>query len=502
MDSRQHSYSVLLGFNFAYHIEERRSNTKKVAANQIKSAMQPPQLQYRRGGGTSLSAYTQPTIILGTAAIVGISIVCVRWLSSTNPSEEERIKANRRKYAWMPWWWPIIAMQRWNKQKKNTTSATTENQFEHKGSCQCGSITFVIRGPKHLHALHSLPGKNMHYPKYIPTFANNFQLIRGEQHMRFYYEGDTTTTTVNDNDDNSSVTFEEQQQNSGDDHTTTSNQAQKAQVFCGNCGVHLFHANRESGELEVNANCLDDEGGEVRKLDYIEQLSSISDSFDQQQQQQMGQLPKPSIETLLENEPFLGSTASIDAMHQAATMLADNTTTTGSSSTSMNYNTSSIPRKESISSSVGSPTTTQPESYSVAEESDDLSMGSMSSLPLYHSALSVASGATGASTTNYRTTTGSSSSYRTGLRPPLPPTSNNRNPSSDRSVKTLPPWLGDRPPGTSYTASGGRSRGGWSVASLESNDLDGGDNDGKTTVSPRMRDQMKKYLERHTRSST
>ena len=457
--------------------------------------MQPPQLQYRRGGGTSLTAYTQPSIILGTAAIVGISIVCVRWLSSTNPSEEERIKSNRRrKYAWMPWWWPIMAMQRWNKQKKNTTSATTENQFEHKGSCQCGSITFVIRGPKHLHALHSLPGKNMHYPKYIPTFANDFQLIRGEQHMRFYYEGDTATI---DNDDNSSVTFEEQQQNRDDDHTTTSNQAQKAQVFCGNCGVHLFHANRESGELEVNANCLDDNGGEVRKLDYIEQLSSISDSFDQQQQQQMGgQLSKPSIETLLENEPFLESTASIDAMHQAATMLADNTTTTSSI-----HGTYSIPRKESISSSVGSPTTTQPESYSVAEESDDLSMGSMSSLPLYHSALSVASGATGASNTNYRTTTGSSSSYRTGLRPPLPPTSNNRNPSSDRSVKTLPPWLGDRPPGTSYTASGGRSRGGWSVASLESNDLDGDDNDGKTTVSPRMRDQMKKYLERHTRST-
>ena len=183
-------------------------------------------------------------------------------------------------------------------------------------------------------------------------------------------------------------------------------------------------------------------------------------------------------------------------------MLGDNTAATSSSS-SMNYNSNSIPRKESISSSVGSPTTTQPESYSVAEESDDLSMGSMSSLPLYHSALSVASGATGASTTNYRTTTGSSSSsYRTGLRPPLPSSSNNRNPSSDRSVKTLPPWFGDRPPGTSYTASGGRSRGGWSVASLESNDLDGGDNDGKTTVSPRMRDQMKKYLERHTRSST
>ena len=215
------------------------------------------------------------------------------------------------------------------------------------------------------------------------------------------------------------------------------------------------------------------------------------------------QLSKHSIETLLENEPFLESVARMDALQHAATMLAGNTTATSNSS-SMNYNAYLIPRKESISSSVGSPTTTQPESYSVAEESDDLSVGSSSitgtssSLPLYHSALSVASGATRASTTNDRSTT--SSSYRTGPRPPLPPVSHNRNPSpSDGSVKTLPPWLGDRPPGT-YTASGGRSRGGWSVASLESNDLDGVDNDGKTTVSPRMRDQMKKYLERHTRS--
>jgi hypothetical protein len=72
--------------------------------------------------------------------------------------------------------------------------------------------------------------------------------------------------------------------------------------------------------------------------------------------------------------------------------------------------------------------------------------------------------------------------------------------SSDRSARTLPPRLGEQrlryfsPGGVSV--GGGINGSGWSVASMESNDLDGSDME-QTTITPRMRDQMMKYLGRH-----
>ena len=277
--------------------------------------------------------------------------------------------------------------------------------------------------------------------------------------MQFYYEEDN-------HDDSSSITFE----HVGENDATS--EAKGAHVFCGNCGVHVFHADRVTGELEVNANCLD--GGEGDNSDERKKFAGpLSITMKPQQGKSMTPRSQSSlsstlefdntrnttIETVSETEPYLGS-ARID----------DSSSVRGG-----------IPRKESITSDP----TTQSESYStgIIAENDDLSMGSSSvtgaSMPLYHSSLS------GTSSNHDRTD-------RVGL-PPLPPP---RSSSGDRSVKTLPAFFGDRP---GYR-SGGARRGGvgssWSVTSMESTDLDAADA-GKSTISPTMRDQMKKYMSRH-----
>ena len=81
---------------------------------------------------------------------------------------------------WIPWWWPVIAMRRWNGRGANSNRGTSEHrQGErsivarddgpatgegdpsnaddahddevddgmtlHRGSCHCGSIKFVVR---------------------------------------------------------------------------------------------------------------------------------------------------------------------------------------------------------------------------------------------------------------------------------------------------------------------------------------------------------------------
>eukprot|EP00571_Detonula_confervacea_P005465 CAMPEP_0172316508 /NCGR_PEP_ID=MMETSP1058-20130122/28486_1 /TAXON_ID=83371 /ORGANISM="Detonula confervacea, Strain CCMP 353" /LENGTH=433 /DNA_ID=CAMNT_0013030829 /DNA_START=252 /DNA_END=1553 /DNA_ORIENTATION=- len=427
-------------------------------------------------------ASTQQTVdrIVGTAAVIGLSIIFVRWLSNP-PSmlEEEKCKKNRKQYSWMPSWWPVIAIQRWDKRNRSEKDGAEDEQhveklgnddgeYAHQGSCHCGSIKFVLKGQRRLRAVDS-PGK-IRYP-HVPTAANKFQLLCGESNMRFYYE--------DDNDDSSSITFDHAGEERND-----SKQASGAHVFCGSCGVHVFHADRSSGELEVNANCLD---GLETKLVFSEQsssgLSSITNNIKQQgkltplsrSQSSLSstleaenandveqRAKNATIETVSENEPFLGSARFLESLDD-------------------NRN-NSIPRKQSLSSDP-----TQSESYStiMMTEGDDSSMGSSSitgaSMTFHHSSLSVASGAASA----YDRTN------RTGL-PPLPPS---RIPSSDRSVKTLPPRFGER---LGYTSGGvmGGVGSSWSVASIETNDLDGADV-GKTTISPRMRDQMKKYMGRH-----
>ncbi len=405
--------------------------------------------------------------------------------------------------------------------------------------------------------------------------------------MRFYYEDDN-------NDDSSSIAFDHAGEGRRGD-AAAADQASGAHSFCGNCGVHVFHADRSSGRLEVNANCLDGGGASEARPVYREQassgVSSVTNNTTVSQSQysqhsttgpeNVGDVDEdagnPAIETVSDIERFSGGGAT--------------------PSTGLDYNNlknSIIARKESLSSEP-----THPESYSTAimAEGDDLSMGSSLSvitgayLPSYHcSSHSVASGSAnnahgGSNRTGLRppqpsripppgrsvkalpprpaersryggggggidgggwsvtsaesndldgldaeqttiesystammaegddssmgslSVTGYSSlsvasasasahdrSNRTGL-PPLPPS---RIPSSDRSSKTLPSRLGERSYGSFRGVRAGSINGaGWSVASMESNDLDGVDDVEQTTISPRMRDQMKKYLGRH-----
>ena len=84
--------------------------------------------------------------------------------------------------------------------------------------------------------------------------------------MRFYYEDDN-------NDDSSSIAFDHADEGRRGD-AAAADQASGAHSFCGNCGVHVFHADRSSGRLEVNATCLDGGGASKARQVYMEQASS------------------------------------------------------------------------------------------------------------------------------------------------------------------------------------------------------------------------------------
>jgi len=477
--------ALLLGDNSEPIWADSPNPSNKKSCKSTRSAQAPASqhtdidLRTRGASLTMVRASTQQSVdrIVGTAAVIGLSVVFIRWLSK--PSPEEKHEKMKKTYAGVPWWWPVIVMKGWKRRNRTDNDCVEEEGQEgnvendngehaHHGSCHCGSITFLLQGPRHLRAVDS-PGK-IRYP-HVPTSANRFQLVQGESNMRFYYE--------DDNDDSSSITFDHVGEERND-----AKQASGAHAFCGNCGVHVFHADRSSGVLLVNANCLD---GEHTKLVYrkqsssgissitnqpgksspLQSQSSLSSTQEVDNANDVEQLARNSaIETVSENEPFLGSARFLETLDD-------------------NRSSSNPLRKESISSDP-----TQPESYSTTmmTEGDDLSMASSSitgaSMPLYHSSLSVTSGA---AHSQDRTD-------RTGL-PPLPPS---RISSSDRSVKTLPPCFGERPGYPSGRIGGGVGSS-WSVASMESNDLDGGDV-GKTTISPSMRDQMKKYMDRHMHS--
>lgn len=317
--------------------------------------------------------------------------------------------------------------------------------------------------------------------------------------MRFYYE-DTIT------DDSSSITFDILPGGGGapslvldaaSAHSDDATRASCAFCFCGNCGVHVFHADRSLGMLEINSNCLD---GREAKLLYREDLqhaSSLSSSKHALHNDKSSSTKSCTvIETVSENEPFLGgSVRLVHDIHEDHNIITNN----------LNHCNESNVLLRAKESSMSSLDPTQPDTYSTAmmAESDDLSMASSSitggvSLTQYHSLLSIAS-SVGA------TVPASSSSsvvreriVRTGL-PPRPHSSISRISPSNRSVSTLPPWLDGRSGGYYGNRGGLNSMGGsgssWSVASIESHEFDGMDT--SSTISPKMRDQMKKYLSSH-----
>ena len=128
---------------------------------------------------TMARAPTQLTVdrIVGTVAIVGLSVAFARWLTNNNggdgcpppatPSRASsgeggggRRRRRRGTRGWMPWWWPVIAMQRWNERNRTAgsgeraddnavrgggeDSANDDGENSHQGSCHCGSIKFVV----------------------------------------------------------------------------------------------------------------------------------------------------------------------------------------------------------------------------------------------------------------------------------------------------------------------------------------------------------------------
>ena len=147
-------------------------------------------------------ASTQQTVdrIVGTAAVIGLSLALLRWLSSSTNNnmlleedkqrEEEGSKLRKSKYSWiMPWWWPIIAIDRWNKKKKYKrvgkqtddaeeedcskekndrlqveTVETGDGDYEHQGSCQCGSIAFMV---SYMHIMWIIRNLDMGWPELI-----------------------------------------------------------------------------------------------------------------------------------------------------------------------------------------------------------------------------------------------------------------------------------------------------------------------------------------------
>ncbi|KAL3773981.1 hypothetical protein ACHAW5_000581 [Stephanodiscus triporus] len=431
---------------------------------------------------------------------------------------------------WMPWWWPLVAMRRWNERHKTVAAnvrrprvgddgvarngageeddtACDDGEHSHRGSCHCGSIEFVLRGPRRLRAV-DLPGKIRYYPHVIIS-ADRFQLISGEDRIRFYYEDDK-----DDSPSSSVIAFDRHRAAAAGDggHGEAPDRASGAHSFCGNCGAHVFHADRYSGRLEVNANCLDGAAVAAAKAVRGARASSsgvssatASDSATACRSRSSSHRSTTSpgvvesvddvVDEVAPENPAIVTQSEIEPPSGEGSACPSNGLDNNSNNGPTN---DSLPRKESMSTDP-----TQAESYSTAmmlADGDDSSMGSLSVtgayyLPAYHPSQYgvVPSSASTTSTTTHD---------RTGLPPLPPPSSRMILPSSDRSARTLPPRLGERyrygRPGGVRGGSIDGGGGGWSVASAESNDLDGGDDDVRqTTISPRMMDQMKKYLGRH-----
>ncbi|KAL3796705.1 hypothetical protein HJC23_010005 [Cyclotella cryptica] len=432
---------------------------------------------------------TQQTVdrIVGTVAVLGLSVAAIRWLAHT--SKQRRSGQHFKK---LPWWWPVIALrrrkgrrergqccdvaddeERCDLEQSKAREKNLEGGYEHRGSCHCRSIHFLLRGPKNLQAVDS-PGK-IRYP-HIPTTASQFELLRGENDMRFYYvnvKADSASIESSIASEEPNYCFE-----SDDDihnNNRTQQQSSGAHGFCGNCGVHVLRApSRSSEDLEINANCLED-GGKASCVDVnareaaplarssTSSLTSNGAEGDMGHRtvHDQGKVRSNTIETVDENEALLGGHAyfweSLDDRPPPPEPYVSQLIANASKNESDSMHDA------------------QPLTQSVTE-SDDYSMGS-SSLTATSSLhmLSVASGGVGISFTQ----------SRAGL-PPLHPSSG--------SIKTLPPRFGESRR-TRY--GGGRSLGAgldssWSIASMESHDLDG-----ETEKSNVSLNQMKYYMSRH-----
>jgi hypothetical protein len=268
-----------------------------------------------------------------------------------------------------------------------------------------------------------------------------------------------------------------------------------------------MHADRSSEQLEVNANCLSLEEKsnsspspmKVQKQQQIQLLAASMSSLSTNDGEAANDLDATSTRTqqqlnsVSEHELFLGS-----AQFWGSLGNSDEPTSTSSNNCKpheslQNDNTRHHQRMESLSSLMGAQTHIEPNTNMLdtpTDVGDDYSMDGSSSFAIPGRGR----GATSLSITTM------------GMLPPLPPPSSRLPPlssssslSESRSVRTLPPWFGERPRHTSHQPS--RSvGGGWSIASMETNDLDsvGGDDSMRQwTVSPSVRDQMKFYLDRH-----
>ena len=292
---------------------------------------------------------------------------------------------------------------------------------------------------------------------------------------------------MQENDENSDYhNYNYSFNHSGDDTSTIATEhidkqhgsSSGAHAFCGNCGAHVFYADRSSEELEVNANCL------TGVSESASTLSSPNNRERKQQRQMQHQTSSVSslstidgdaannndistsirqqqLNSVSEHELFLGSAQFLSELHK------DPSSTSDDNKLSHDLKPNQYPRTESIASSGEQ---TYSESYTTmidtpTYEDDDYSIdGSLSVTQRTIGAGGISSSA-------------SIRSVNTGLLAP--------------SVRTLPPWFGERPGYASHPSVSG----GWSVASMEPNDLDSVA--GESTVSPRMRDQMKHYMGRH-----
>ena len=288
----------------------------------------------------------------------------------------------------------------------------------------------------------------------------------------FYYVDDKTDSSIA----GSTIASNEPDYNFENDDDIHNNHTQQqsagAHGFCSNCGVHILRApSRSSEDLEINANCLEDGGkvqctgadGNVVPLQRSPTAPFLSSGKDHKINKSLRDEEKVKsnhIQTVNEYEQLLGGSAnfweSLD--HRPAPPGSD-----------------MIPfqTKERSDSIQNSYVMTQS-----ITESDDFSMGSSSMASSLHM-LSVASCHVGVPP----------SDSRVGL-PPLPS-------SSGMSAKTLPPRFGES---KKVGCNGGRSvgagvNGTWSIASMESDDLDA--NVDKSSVTPKMMYQMKYYMSRH-----
>ena len=74
---------------------------------------------------------------LGSLAVIGVSALVVRWLTSGRQTDEEKQQQNT-------WWWPILALRRRRKKQTDKDSEgdgsvpdvdDNDGVYSHQGSC-------------------------------------------------------------------------------------------------------------------------------------------------------------------------------------------------------------------------------------------------------------------------------------------------------------------------------------------------------------------------------